>query len=645
MIHVIVEQSYLWDLVGARPKSFQTSLFTATGPLLGLSRMKMASVSDLPRLTVFEVMKQFHEQLRNALPKDVVNTLREDILSVAKRYGISDFESSEENAANLLATHDVLSHGCCVSSSNQRRPVFFPDLCHATSFYCYFRPFAVFESEGVTAWSRMANLFKFLRHAPGLRNGLTGSADYGIHANELECHLCDTLQEVRDRAQNWFEKHARELRTQFDGNFDDLFCKPTLGKQFLVIEPVVNGFSGYFALSRMVAGIPPLGDHRVFGKTLTRLGIARPTISRLFPIHLWSQMEQPVRQFLLDAGEIAASSSEGDVEFPMLPTEKEIRTLLSDIQDPKKYHQDDLERHPAARKLQINRAIEKRRSLIDENARDLSFECDLIDAIESLGVALCSRDVTESVRLQNVLDLYPLHKRVLSLVESLILPKLKPLGTKGSSSRLWLNGFLDTRTDNGKICPGPLYDHPQKSKLNDLAILETNGNWLIVAAAHEALGEPRPMDLATILDGIVENMSSAPELAGLSITLNPATPQMHAVQLDKLADRQAKNAACMTLYLGKLAFELRNYIEHGQDEVAGDFLVIDGTHFWEENRTGNYKWVMDSKRSWRNRARLPCKGTNRPKSADAFLLSPASMHRCLVLLSLVLHGAMSHLEL
>ena len=102
----------------------------------------------------------------------------------------------------------------------------------------------------------------------------------------------------------------------------------------------------------------------------------------------------------------------------------------------------------------------------------------------------------------------------------------------------------------------------------------------------------------------------------------------------------------MTLYLGKVALMLRNAVEHGTDRVRRDGLLVDTTHYWDQNRGGKpiLTWLTDTATqpqvSWRFATSLPA---TLPSAANEFLLTPDSLHRCLTLLSLVMHGAFSQL--
>jgi hypothetical protein len=289
------------------------------------------------------------------------------------------------------------------------------------------------------------------------------------------------------------------------------------------------------------------------------------------------------------------------------------------------------------RKLGLRSAVQRlaKRSRVQKRIAQHQRAFDWAEAIREYDNALYSYVVEESLQFQDVLDLYPLHKRVLGLVEYIIIPRLISRGVLGKgASSLWTNAFTDKTT---KLAQAALPTNADK-----LATLESEGNWVLHSHSHAT---SNPIDLATLLDGIVARMSSAGEVAGVSVNLQPPTPQVHARQLGALADSSSPEAACMTLYLGKVALMLRNAIEHGTDRVQGNGLLVDTTNYWED-RAGKsvLDWLRDTATqtqvSWRSGPLLPA---TLPGAANAFVLTPTSLHRCLVLLSLVINAGLSHL--
>ncbi len=102
----------------------------------------------------------------------------------------------------------------------------------------------------------------------------------------------------------------------------------------------------------------------------------------------------------------------------------------------------------------------------------------------------------------------------------------------------------------------------------------------------------------------------------------------------------------MTLYLGKVVLMLRNAVEHGTDHVAKEGLLIESPGYWKQKREGKIilDWLKDKAKqvSWRPGSPLPLM---QPKAANSFLLTPASLQRCVVMLTLVMHAGFSQLQL
>jgi hypothetical protein len=269
-----------------------------------------------------------------------------------------------------------------------------------------------------------------------------------------------------------------------------------------------------------------------------------------------------------------------------------------------------------------------------EHVEKGKWTSDWTEAIFECESALYGDDIEKSLHLRNVLDLYPLHKRVLGLVEYVIVRRLKAKGFKGLASAQWASAF-DGKT---RLCTADLPE-----RVDRWGTLEVLGNWLLIGHFHAASGASGPLDLAALLEGIVSRVSLATEVSGVCVTLNPATPSVHAKQLADLANKR-KEAACMTFYLGKVALELRNAIEHGLDSVVEGGLRVDCPGQWEGK--GEPKLVQLNREAevappWRAFSQL--KGLSLPSTANAILLTPASLQRCLMLLSLVMHAGFNHL--
>jgi hypothetical protein len=442
----------------------------------------------------------------------------------------------------------------------------------------------------------------------------------------------------------------------------------------LTIHPIVEGFRETRGLRRSDPQLPCVGTHRLLSASAVRQGLAYPTLSGLFPTSLWDRFPTPIRHFLLQAGELAARQS-CPVAYPNIPTRDDMNRLHRAAIAVEDLHGFNREEH--AIPLQrlgwydlIGPAIPPGTIPRAEGVEPLArggAPWDWTGPISEMRSALYSEDIEQSLHLQNILDLYPLHKRVLGLLEYALVPDLKgrlkdkPLSEKAKqklkgASGLWtaaFTGWKDEHSGSAFHREGCL--SPPLSLDRDLAAsIEVEGHWLIEAQQQQNVGATS-LDLADLLDCLVRDISTAPEvkgtrsLDGKTLTLTPDNPAEQAQQLASLRDRGIATAACMTLFLGKIILSLRNYIEHGHDEVDGACLKIDGSHYWQQERQGKptYQWVLDTAAptaiSWRNMRLLPTT-PDPPAPVNALLLTPASLHRCLVLLALVLGAGRSHLQ-
>jgi hypothetical protein len=474
---------------------------------------------------------------------------------------------------------------------------------------------------------------------------------------KLEFHLCDTLLDVYDRANSYWS----ELRAAVgEYMFLEMLFERTAGEDYLVLDAVANGFQGYRSLRRDNSDVPTLGRHRLLSTAATRQGMAKPLMSGFFPMYLWRQLNKPSQHFLLNAAERVAAEQCLPI-YPDVPSPDEARQLSWEAALAEGDCGFDVEPHLAPlRRLGFETAFRRRaeqnRSL--ERLENDEWASDWTRVITECQSALYETDIERSLYLQNLLDLYPLQKRMLGLVETVILPKIKekiiqrdgklPDAAKGASG-LWTVAFTGAQDETRNHTVTKNYDPLTNATLQPTwktdglkATLETEGNWVLHAQNHAGNGT-NPIGLARLLDDIVKRITYAEEVRGLSIDLSPRDPQAHAEQLAALADCNNRNAACMTLYLGKIALMLRNAVEHGTDLVEGEVLRVDTPGYWKERRG-----VLDRLKeyaqdvSWRCNSSLP---SDLPSVANSFVLTPASLKRCLVLLSLVLHGAFSHLGL
>ena len=230
------------------------------------------------------------------------------------------------------------------------------------------------------------------------------------------------------------------------------------------------------------------------------------------------------------------------------------------------------------RKLGLEEAFENRPwQSPDPLERDKSG-WDWMGVIGELESALYDSDIEKSLHLQAILDLYPLHKRILGLIEYMIIPEI---GDQGKASQVFTDAFC--RPNGSRFWAG------LTSKDGILATLETEGNWLIFAEKETTAGAER-LDLACLLDELIEKIVDAHKANGITVTLKPASPREHAEQLRDVSKNPDEGAAKVSLSLGKIALMLRNAIEHGSDRVAGEALEINCSGYWAQPRGGKRSW-------------------------------------------------------
>ncbi len=259
-------------------------------------------------------------------------------------------------------------------------------------------------------------------------------------------------------------------------------------------------------------------------------------------------------------------------------------------------------------------------------------------------------DIEKSLHTQGILDLYPLHKRVLGLVEHIIISNLKGKHFEGPASEIFTSAYVGEYDRKRTEMRPPLCSWGKNSnerlhrRDGVLATLETEGNWLVLARDDLVHGTSAPLSLAGLLNRLISVISTAPEMNGLGVEVrfNSLTPAYQAKQINALT-QCSKQAAYMSLCLGKIAIMLRNAIEHGLDEPKKDGLMIDCSGYWKERRKP-HDWNLRNshENEWRGEFPLP---SQLPPTANGFLLTPASLECCLVLVSLVLKASRKQLGL
>jgi hypothetical protein len=219
-------------------------------------------------------------------------------------------------------------------------------------------------------------------------------------------------------------------------------------------------------------------------------------------------------------------------------------------------------------------------------------------------------------------------------------------GATQQASNLWRDAFFGTVA------------HQSVADWNDFrATLDIHGHWLVEAAKAAGTESSR---LAEMLDGmVVERIQTVPTLAGLNLTLNPPTPNLHARQF-RMVTEPTERARTLTLFLGRVALEVRNFIEHGIEVPDEKGLLVRNEEMWQTKRDyvakgkkgGNkspqrvslIEWIRRTAtdQNWPRAPQLPAAV---PAAASGLLLDAASLGRCLVLVSLLVAGSHAHLQL
>jgi hypothetical protein len=696
MIHIVVSVNHLRDEFEVRRGIERSApLCQALWPLFGKPLLSVDSIDDLKNTTVFELLSRFHEraiELIRQHARDLIIDHRERLAKTAKiDYHQPLFETTEEDAAASLAIHGLFPHGVIAPSregasnpgdDRSKTQVVLPDFLIASRLYADFPcnywgqlrrqvpPDQLFEEWKKTS-AMPANpmglprgvIFDNLPYPENLENvySCIDGTVINLSTNQrrlLECHLCDRLEAVYRRALDyWTNADLRGFHGLDHKVAEAIVAAHQAGDAILVIGSI-SSFRGYQSIRSQYPEIPPVGHHPLLTSAAIRQGLARTVASSCFSMGVWSACSAPVRHFLLQAAEIVGRSRCRPL-IPQVPFEDQLNSLYAAVRGvdshrqigrghyvggPPKIQGLDIDRNESIlRQLGIETAFRKMQADRNEAGDGWAW----IRTIAEFHAAMFDDNIERSLHLQDALDLYPLHKRVLGLVEYVIIPRLvnRRVGGNGTSA-LWNNSFMGW-SDAASVYHSGLASASLPPQAGLCATLETEGNWLIHAAAPSSSASP--IDLAALLDGIVMRMSTAPDVAGVSVNLQPPTPQVHAQQLAALADATKHKAACMVLYLGKLALILRNAVEHGADRVTPQGLVIDTKHFWDEYRPrkSNDKvlaWLHKTavQVTWTSKTPLPL---TLPSAANAFILTPASLHRCLVLLSLVIRGGFGQLRI
>lgn len=710
MFRVFVGSNYLRGILGYRRFNLFSrahgskinALFTRKHP------QGLLSKDDLAELTVFDVLEWFHDQISSHLkaePAVILNPQREEIERVAQEeYFCRDFTCTQEDACNSLAIHGIFPHGR-ISRAGETTPVFLPDFSLGVRWFGFFgraplndRGLSTVGSQvPVTSDGMVKRLWDSFPEVP------TGSEP---PSSDLECHLCDTLATVHKRANGYRSKYKSlynlegSEHTPKGDTVDEHDC--------IFIDAIAHGFSGHRSLRRDNREVPSVGMNRLLAASATRQSLGKQTISGLLPVETWERLDPPVKHFLLQAGEEVAAASCTPL-YPNLPSRDVMAAIVKAVRsDGENLGEDgdgveyefrfgrwDFDEHSIPLKqLGLDLAVGRRLGIPPDDEGDLrgdgaadaavprvvdkpappserkfrpadfpdffgeavwagKWQADWKAAILEVHSALYDTDIERSLNLQRVLDLYPLHKRVLGLVEHVIVRELKERGMTGGANSVFSRAY--TKGQGSGLGPED----------NKRATLETEGNWLIFAQQELERGNSDPLDLARTLDDVIA-MILKPAASGVTWTINLESRSAadHARHIRDLSQAN-KAARLISLYLGRLALMLRNAIEHGSDKVDGASLLIDYSGYWKEKREEKYltnssgykhaiakgvepvlAWDKDisSDVQWPSSALLS-KILKVPTGANNLRLTSGSLHRCMKLASLVLLSSDTHLHL
>jgi hypothetical protein len=647
----------------------------------------------------------------------IIEKQKAEIHRVAqKEYYCTEFECTEEDACRSFAIHGLFPHGT-LRRDGRKVPAFLPDFSVGVRCFGFFgraprddRGYTVADGgysepcwhPSISTDSIVKNLWEKFP-----------AVNYGVELpfSKLECHLCDSLATVHENAKRYWKEIKGTFELTAPAEDPDKIAGAQSGgpsdDDCLVLDAIVHGFLGHRSVRRDNDEVPSVGRHRLLAASATRQGLGKPIVSEFFPVALWQELKDPVKHFVLQAAEQVGGIHCSPL-YPNLPSREEMANLVEAVKRDgeiigfEEYRGDvvysfgesDLYEHELAlRKLGLYSAFRHRLKLItpgediqtpkvctDEDT--LGFERKRqfrgVNCFELFGNDVLSSgewlkdweaaiyeyqsalynsdgDIEKSLHTQGILDLYPLHKRILGLVEYMIIPGIKNRPShlsptdrwfEGGASAVYTDAFTGKHEWNNSTknydCKINSICHTNLSVYDGFrASLETEGNWLIAAKNASA------SDLASMLDQLLAEITTrAPDVNGFSITLTPASPGVQADQLMRLSDGNDKRAALMTLYLGKIGLMLRNAIEHGSDRVKGDSLEIDCSGYWNEKRAKKpvREWIKDKAResnvNWRAKGSIP---PDVPLAAKRLMLTSESLKRCMVLISLVLKSCKDHI--
>ncbi|HET6880576.1 MAG TPA: hypothetical protein VFI31_10500, partial [Pirellulales bacterium] len=504
--------------------------------------------------TVYSFLESCHEKLTNQL-KNRFPALLKKLARELQRTGevaCADqaFSADVENAMDCLAIHDILGHGTsnAVSGTGHtggRQKRFLLDFSAGADLY------SDYEGPQVDPYV----FSSFLHGYPALV--LRGNEP----PSELKCHLCDSLLDVYQRVTHVRGKQPTDLFDE-DNNV-------TCSLEAIMITARLSSVVA-FRLAKDRLDSSTIAENSLLSPIARRRGLAIPIVSAAVPCDLWSVFPTPVRDFVLDAAEVVgADRCPPLVPMPSrLSVEEEVKRM-QEASDPFE--------SPAATREDLLLAWKQLRQT--EATLDIFY----------------AKDIERSLAEKPVLQLQPLHKRVLGLLEAMIGRRLKTTWldrhgrtTNGHIAERWRMTFLYQSDLSPKTLPPPDtlgfkgHQHRQAPcgvDRNDdpVATLESEAGWLIHASRKH--GSSAHCKLSEILDEIVKEILTRVGTSQTDVSLVPSSPAAQAKALAIIASPTSEGRRLL-LYLGNIVITLRNFIEHGIDERTQQGLLVENADCW-----------------------------------------------------------------
>lgn len=614
----------------------------------------------LAEYSVWAVLSMFQLRLATVIRQiapDLLSEVRAEFLALGRDgYNQPRFEADDKHVLDWLGLRGVAPHGRIRPKPETDQDVlpaqdcYLPDLSLDIRLYAFFSSDDSLSSDPVGFMHNNAHSYD--------REETTGVLDGEVGLSTIECHLCDTIQTVYQRAAALADRLKNEKEngghpfTHFGIELED--------RSTLLLEGIIRGFRGYRSLRRSDPHVPLVGAHPALSRAAIRQGLAWPKVSAVLPRRVWSRLSDIAKDTLIEAAEVVAAATATPI-CPLTPTESEMRQLqwvggLAELD----LGVDALleEQSAPLRKLGIYNVVRRRHTGEEYLGRleNQEWAWDWTWAFHEVMDSLYDPRVDRSLRQAPLYRLQPLHKRVLGVFEQSVITPLRAFVTskawipKGGvtlqASNLWRDAF------SGTVARQPVADW------NDFrATLDIHGHWLVEAGKSPQGGLCRLCDL---LDGMIaERIRTVPALTGIELSLFPSSPNAQAKQLLAVAE-PSERARTLTMFLGRVALELRNFVEHGIEVPQEQALLIRNEDMWQSKRdyvrkgkkggdrrsqsVSLLEWIKltAADQNWSRQTALPA---TVPQAAAGLILDTDSLGRCLVLISLLVAGSQAHLRL